>query len=348
MIADKRVQFLNTSFFVICLFALFVFFGLVTRTHQRSWSEMLTYLFALRYAVSSLRQVTGIFIKFSKFLPEYRTYSQFVDHARRLSADRAAHRRDGRPLQGSLTIKLDGDRRWDSHAQIQFDRSTVLWVLTPDRATHFELEAIASRLGRLARPAIDLASQGAFLSRASLDAHQRVLTSALGNSPSTDLVSAFRAAVGRLGVIEQLDGLSHGLDTVAEDLEKEGLSPEAMYAIGFGHVLAQPPEVAIFAVDSLTSLDRSFVDRLLDEFKSGYVVLVDHRADAVIHPTFAAVVERVTGIVVMEGSDLIAGGDQQWFQANFKRVKRYLQSRRAVLVDEEDDLEEDDDSDSME
>ena len=40
-LSDARVQWVNTSFFVMCLLGLFIFFGITTRTGDRTWTEFL-------------------------------------------------------------------------------------------------------------------------------------------------------------------------------------------------------------------------------------------------------------------------------------------------------------------
>jgi hypothetical protein len=349
MIADKRVQFLNTSFFVVCLFALFIFFGMATKLYDRSWSAMLTYLFALRYAISSLRQVSSIFIKFSKFLPEFRAYTELIDAAERLRRRRERAMARGDALPDSLVLRLGEDRRWNSQARLSIRRGDVVWVLVPARPTRFELEALALRLGTKLEGTPDLACHASFLAVSSLDPEKSLLVNALGMNPPSDAVAKLRALLKRLEVSQEFEKLPNDLDTLAAVMEEQPLSQEAQCAISVGPSLLNDTGIAFASMDALRWLKPEFKSRMFEEIQSRaqYVVFVDDRTDAIASPAWAFLGERVQGAIVMDGRALLGAGDTTWLADNLKSMSRFLDGRRSDVSADEEDLDEDEETDSI-
>jgi ABC-type multidrug transport system fused ATPase/permease subunit len=170
MIAEKRVQFLNTVFFVVCLLGLFLFFGLAAQWYDRPWADLLSYLVALRFAIGSLRQVSALFVKFSRFFPEYRAYSQFVESAERVRRERQNMRRSESQLPDQLMLKLESAALWNAPAATIINRGQLLWILTPiEKPTEFELREVAWRLSGKLSPPWDLADGAVFGSALAVD-----------------------------------------------------------------------------------------------------------------------------------------------------------------------------------
>jgi ABC-type multidrug transport system fused ATPase/permease subunit len=168
LLADRRTHMLNTSFFVACLVALLVFFGAQSREHGRPWSDLLFYLVALRFAVTSLRQVTTLVGKFSRFFPEYRSYGTFVRQAMSIHERRIAAGQSDAPTPQALTWRIGRKPQWESPRVVRVNRAEgVLWVLTPLPPEFVDLEALAARLEQLNVEEIDLASNAEFIVRAS-------------------------------------------------------------------------------------------------------------------------------------------------------------------------------------
>jgi hypothetical protein len=326
-----------------------MYFGVMSKVFERPWSAMLTYLFALRYAVNSLRQVSGTFVKFSKFLPEFRVYTELVDGAERLRRRRERRMTKGGSLPESLSVRLSDERRWNSPARLVVRPGEIVWAFIPARASRFELEALAMRLGAKLEGTPDLVLHGSFYAGASLEPQRTLLVNALGPSHVPEDAAALRAMLDRLCVSGEIQRLSDGLGTLASVAEEQPLSNHAAYAVSAGRQLIDDRQIAFVSVDALHSLKPDFTARLLDEIaaRSQYVVLVDHRPELSQQAPLNAL-QNISGALVMDGREVVAGGDVGWLQDNLKSIKRFLLLRHDDLVHDEEDLDEDEDTDSME
>jgi len=153
-LANQRVQALNLVFFTVCLLGLFGFFGVKTQAPEgeRTWAEFLVFIVALRFVFYGVRQVTARLVKLSRFLPEYRAYTEFVDEAEGIRAGNA--RGGAAALPDVLVFRCGRDGQWGSVPRLRMQRSQSVVVLTPHRVTHGMLEAAAVRMaGALKEPA---------------------------------------------------------------------------------------------------------------------------------------------------------------------------------------------------
>jgi len=148
-LATRRVQAANTMLFVVCVIGLFLLFGLETAEGKRTWSEYIAYILALRFALSGIRQTTARFIKLSRYLPEYRAYTEFVDNAERIRAARTFA--SAEPLPDVLTLSLSGEKRWNSQRKIRLARGRVLWILTNEKPSVSVLGAYHAMIERAVR-----------------------------------------------------------------------------------------------------------------------------------------------------------------------------------------------------
>lgn len=78
---NSRLRLVNTIFFITCVIGVFGFFALAPDRETHRWSDLLVYLFALRFAFGGLQQVTSVFGKMSRLAPIYRYYVDFVRNA---------------------------------------------------------------------------------------------------------------------------------------------------------------------------------------------------------------------------------------------------------------------------
>jgi ABC-type multidrug transport system fused ATPase/permease subunit len=174
LLADRRTQMLNTAFFVACLVALLMFFGVQAREHGRPWSDLLFYVLALRFAMTSLRQTTTLIAKFSRFFPEYRAYGSFLAAAEAIRARRAESKLHPQPLPPSLSIRIGKRGLWDSPRALKVAMASqdgetavaaMLWALTPLAPDRADLEALAAALERRIDEGVDLATNALFIAR---------------------------------------------------------------------------------------------------------------------------------------------------------------------------------------
>lgn len=163
LLADRRVHLLNAAFFIVCLVALLIFFGMQAREHARPWSDLIFYLLALRYAMTSLKQTTTLGAKFSRFFPEYHAYSAFVAESERTRERRTAALARPNTLPEGLSLRLGKNARWDSSRMLRMRVPGTLIILTPIAAGHADLEAMLLRLEERAEEDVDLTTHAAFI-----------------------------------------------------------------------------------------------------------------------------------------------------------------------------------------
>lgn len=183
-LANQRVQALNLVFFTVCLLGLFAFFGVKTQgpESERTWAEFLVFIVALRFMFFGVRQVTARLVKLSRFLPEYRAYSEFIDDAEAL---RSLNQTPAAPLPDVLVFRCGREGRWNSAPRLRVQRGEAVIVLTPHRVTHGMLEAAAARLsGALKEPA-DLLRRSSLAATEESEADMIISTS--GDGPAGEV-----------------------------------------------------------------------------------------------------------------------------------------------------------------
>ena len=163
LLADRRVHLLNTAFFIACLVALLIFFGVRARDHARPWSDLIFYLLALRYAMASLKQVTSLSAKFSRFFPEYRSYARFVTESARTRERRAAVAARPPAVPDMMTLRIGRQARWDSTRTLRLRRPGILLALSPAPQGFVDLEAIAVRIEERLQDDVDIATHAAII-----------------------------------------------------------------------------------------------------------------------------------------------------------------------------------------
>lgn len=171
LLADRRVHLLNASFFILCLVALLIFFGIQARDHARPWSDLIFYVLALRYAMTSLKQTTAMGAKFSRFFPEYSAYATFVINSRRTRIDRTSAITQSKSLPDVLTVRIGKQARWDSPRAIRIRTAQPVIILTAMSPSYADLEALALRMEQRLDEPFDLTTHAAFV--AQVDAIER-------------------------------------------------------------------------------------------------------------------------------------------------------------------------------
>jgi hypothetical protein len=162
LLADRRVHLLNAAFFIVCLVALLMFFGIQARDHARPWSDLIFYIVALRFAMTSLKQTTSLGAKFSRFFPEYHAYAAFVDDAKHTRTRRVEEFAHPRAVPEMLTLRLGRNVMWESARALRIRSTGTLIVLTPIAPGHADLEAMLLRLEHRLDDDVDLSTRAEF------------------------------------------------------------------------------------------------------------------------------------------------------------------------------------------
>ena len=162
-LADDRAHLLNTTFFVLCVQVLFVFFAIQAGRDGHSWSELLLYIVALRFAVTELRRVTATLVFISRLLPVFVPYRDFMRAAEELRQAHARQRTPKQPLPDRISIHCEGEPMLGSASGLELRRGSILWVLQSWRPSRSDLEAVAVQLERAARQSLDLLTRAQFV-----------------------------------------------------------------------------------------------------------------------------------------------------------------------------------------
>jgi hypothetical protein len=354
MIADKRVQLLNTIFFVVCVFVLFVFFGIAALWYERPWAEMVTYLIALRFAIGSLRAVSGVFVKFSRYFPELHAYSQFLQASQRLRLNRERAAGPGARWPNSMRVMLNGELRFGPPPapDLELAPSRVLWVISTlssglgGRITYYDMDAIAQRLSKIISPRVDVPWNAAYLDIGPLVPEQSLLRNALGEAPTDDDKERFVAFLQALGVWQEIQSLPEQLETTAREALLRDLSDEAQLALSATHALREPKMFIFVSAGTLARLSEPFVQALVRLNESSCFIVIESCADGPDDAALAKLRDRIAGVIVMDGRQVVGAGDLQWLRANAGGIQRLVKSRRQAQA-MEDDLEDDENIELM-
>lgn len=153
-LADARVQWANSAFFVASITLIFVFFAFGTADGERTWSEFLAFIVALQFAMRSVRMITSRFVRLSRYLPEYRAYADFITGAEGIRASR--DQRPAADVPSDLVIRC-GEPMWDGSKRLSWTRSGAIWALTPvERPSRADMIAVAAAMQRALREDVDL------------------------------------------------------------------------------------------------------------------------------------------------------------------------------------------------
>lgn len=334
-----RVQWVNTSFFVLCLIGLFIYFGVETQRGDRTWAEFLAFVVALRFAFGGVRQTTANFIKLSRFLPEYRAYIDFVEDAEAMKRERLASPQREEPLPDPIVIRCGRGGLWESAARLRIPRGGVVWILTADDPSEAELDALAVTLEEHAREEIDLLSRAAVHARPRFERHLTLAENALGPEPDERDLASLREWLASFGVLDEIDSLPDGLDATADEEALSTLSLAARGAI-LAAPLRESGEVRIVAAHEISGVEPEAASGALA--CEGLLVLVAADPDDVFDPTFEALNESAAGAIVLESRSIIAAGDLAWLESRAPEIRANLQRARVEAggdVEEEEELE---------
>jgi ABC-type multidrug transport system fused ATPase/permease subunit len=328
-LADNRVQALNTTFFFSCFLILFAYFLLMVPSPERSWSELILFVVALRFTISGMRKVTSTIVKLSRFYPEYKTCMEFFDSVEKIRGHRIRTMKDARPLPASLPFRCGSSENGKVEKSVTVKKGQILWVIQPTPLSPGDLKAIAVWLENETRPSVDLLKNSGFHTDFQTDTPATIAEIALGQKPDGNMEKALWKEFQRLGVDSKFFVLPNGLNTTTDDASIDTLSPEAMCAVHFG--LPKPDRALFMSAGPLSKLSPDFTKQLLS-FPDAYYFLVTNNPKVVFRHAFSRLDESTAGIIIMNGPEIIDLGDLDWLKTNFTRISECLKQMKSGEV----------------
>lgn len=348
-LVNSRIQMVNAIFFVSCLVGLFTFFAIATFKGTRRWSDLLIYLFALRFAFVGLQQITTVFGKLSCLLPIYRQYVDFAIQAERYCQQRRRSPRLNQPLPQVLWIHASEQVFPDTLDTLELHPGDQVWAIVSAEPDFSMLQAIATRLEEVIPDEIDLISKSAFLTEAVLEPHPDGLNLPLQvierqwQDPDIQPLREYFKQEDRLQELFP--------DPHSDGTRSDGrlLSLETCFLLNVWSA-AQACQILWIDVRILFKLDSDFVTAFLSAQPTRYVFLVtDDPAKALKRGALKQSRQTLAGVLVFGNQGLAAGGDVEWLKTHVKLVQSYLEQQQeeakmlfAALEDEEMDDDDDD------
>lgn len=338
----EKTRFLNMIFFILAIAVLFMYAGFRAGGPDWSWSRVLIFLIALRFAVSGLQQITSTFILLSRFLPDYRQYIEFVQGAEQLKQSRVASRDQAGLPEGELTLRCGAGVIAGSVKRLTVPAPGPLWVLLPWKPSMADLDGVAVRLEKRARNVRDILSVSAVHVGDRFDADSAITF--IGNLNQSDR-DRLHICFDRLGVLDELAAVFDELPAGTENqaIDATALSREAAWALDAAGIFLDV-QMVILAAAPLLRMKEPFVQRLAEVLADRYVVLVAQEPQAVLDSPLAGWSPENARVLVAGDRTMLGGGDLAWLADQREAVSKALMKHgpsRGHAGDEADALDED-------
>jgi hypothetical protein len=340
----NRVQLVNTSFYLICISGLFVFFGIATATHNRTWSDFLIYLLALQFAFSGLRQVTTLFVKLSRLQPTYAQYVDFIERARNLRQQHLTASSDLSPLPNRLLLKMADDPLWNGQIKFECQRGQIVWLIVPYAPDYGDLEAILVRLENAVRPRQEMLWQSICVPVVDEQALPSYIMAwrelfDQGASQATRL----KEDLIRLNVWDELAPWIDRWQTQVEERSPLNFSEEALFVLS-AYQAFSACEALLISAAAFLKLNATFIESFIKIQSKRYIFFVTEDPEKFLkRAAFRSIRQASVGAGVLGSTSLVSSGTLLWLESNLEEIQRYLEEELVKMKPA--DLDDDDDDD---
>lgn len=317
LLARRRVQRLQDVFFGVILVVVLLVFGVFIARDSASWSGLIAYLAALRFASTAMSTAARFVTATNRFLPQVRRYVEFPSGPRSVAAPRAAAA--GQELElVAVDPKLPGTAA--SLRVVPGDRVLCAWAPPLSAVT------LPAFLGALCGGDGRSHPGGVFFYG--------------GNAPLppvrlADMAGRADGAAGRaetllekLGLHDEVRGLPRGLHEVLTPEVAARLTPSLRYTLGALEGLLADWRLVVLGWPALDRLDAPFRRRLLDLLGDRIVIVVSPELTA-LQP------EELPVTVVLDDAGVHGIGPATWHESVGALLPR-APRRAAVRGDGED------------
>jgi hypothetical protein len=290
-----QVRFANNVFFITCIVGLFSFFALTTTDKSRVWSDLLLYLFALRFAFGGLQRISISATQIIRTFPWYSTYVNFVRAAEQYHyySDHV----DLPPLpQTSFWIQSIESPLTSTPERIEVEEQALIWVILPYRPIYGDLQTTALRIENSLSPIGALVKETDFIEPASESATS-------DNSEPDDLQAKTNLELNN-------------------KTESQKQSASLMTTTSQG--------TAFIDVSVIFQGDRETIQAHLDRYQRIFLVTHDPERLLKARGICNIIRKRTTGVVILNDLNVVAGGSLYWLMDNLDSVRSYLDEQQAI------------------
>ncbi|HWB19156.1 MAG TPA: hypothetical protein VG711_02565 [Phycisphaerales bacterium] len=338
ILSHKRALLFHEIMFGVTVCLVLLVFGFVIARNESSWSALGFYLMSLKYASSSLNQVTGSIVRMNRFAPQI---SRFAAFEAAVSVREAKDSNRMGPVQ-AIELAVSGQPMKDSLLTHRLEPGSRTLCICPEPLTMWSMARHVERLTNGDRRIAKAVAQQAYLC-GRLDAfpHFR-MRDLLGCDD--EHYPAVRAAAEslfeKMGVLEEFARLENGWDTeITQDVDGR-ISGALRLAISVMSIASSPHSVVMISrtaasrggLDAMRGLFEWLSDRIVMIFSTTYV------RDVPLKGMMVAIAdeERLCGI-----------GDEKWYltASDAPEIREALVLQQSEDWDNQDGDELDDDMD---
>lgn len=324
ILATSKLGLVNNIFLILIVVILLLVFSALISADQASWTELLVYVIALRYAWISVRQVTARLTKISQFFPEFEKLRDLVRAAQRV--DRSS-RPKARAAKEPILVASRGNADpalGDDNGQIELQLGRPILALYPDLIDRRALE----RLNIAVWPRAGFPGDCVFHDDPAPIANVSMLTNALGETLSKDVIDDLNQLLGRWGVLDELRSLPQGLNTVLTQNLIRSLSPVAGYAVMAAYCVLEKPSFVFLTLSGLAKTQTQFQQTFLASIEHAHVFIVDAMAPPIFNSQVQGVREHIDHVVIVPSDDALRCVPMSWLEQNITAVDGVLSSLR--------------------
>ena len=328
ILATSKLGLVNSIFLILIVVILLLVFSALISADQASWTELLVYVIALRYAWVSVRQVTARLTKISQFFPEFEKLRDLVRAAERV--DRSSRPKALASKEAILLVSRGNadPALGDDDGQIELQRGRPILALYPDLIDRRALE----RLHITVWPKAGFPGDCVFHDDPAPIANVSVITNALGETLSKDVIDDLNELLGRWGVLDELRSLPQGLNTVLTQNLIRSLSPKAGYAVMAAYCVLEKPSFIFLTLSGLAKTQTQFQQTFLASIEHAHVFILDAMAPPIFNSRFEGVREHIDHVVIVPCDDVLRCVPMSWLKQNITAVDRVLSSLRQQRV----------------
>lgn len=272
ILSSYKSNMYTNIFLVISMVILFVYFGGLTIQEKISWTAIITFLIALRFAGQSMKKVSVLVVNISKFYPSVLIFIDYVLNAE----DDISHKNAYRSSHINVAnLELNNRVRFfpyaDKNKKIEIGNKSFLFyngsIDENNKAGLLQIILKNMFKGKIDNQKVIIHKLPELINNISF------AENALGLSHCTQLIDDLYAKLTMLDVREDFMNIPMGLFAGCTLNSAKKLSNEAKIALSLYHTFNQENRIIFVMCDRLIELDKIFLNKLLKLWKSNNKII---------------------------------------------------------------------------